>query len=80
VGWKTLRDAKATAEQAPREAATAQVKLLMQKPEIQKIARDAAAQVFQNGAKNHQEVYATGSENARPSRSDGTKISECRAS
>jgi flagellar basal body-associated protein FliL len=77
-GWRTLADAKATAEEAARgkatevattesrkvasdvalrvadkaatEAATAQVKLIMQDTRIQKLVRDTAVQIFREGA------------------------------
>ena len=49
-GWKSLQEIQSTAERAAREAATEQVKKIMQEPQIQKLAQDTAAQLFKEGA------------------------------
>jgi hypothetical protein len=50
LGWKTISDAKASAEAAAREAAKAKVEEVLKQPDVQKLVRETASDLFEKGA------------------------------
>jgi hypothetical protein len=49
VGWKTISDAKATAEEAARAAAKAKIAEVLQEHNIKKLVENTASDLFKNG-------------------------------
>lgn len=49
VGWKTISDAKASAEAVARDAAKAKVEEVLKQPDVQKLVRDTASELFAKG-------------------------------
>ena len=49
-GWKTISDAKATADEAARAAAKAKIAEVLQEQSVKKLVEETAAELFKNGA------------------------------
>jgi hypothetical protein len=50
LGWKTIRDVKASAAVAAREAAKAKVEEVLKQPDVQTLVRETANDLFEKGA------------------------------
>jgi hypothetical protein len=50
VGWKTISDAKITADEAARAAAKAKISEVLQEQNVKKLVADTASDLFKNGA------------------------------
>jgi hypothetical protein len=50
LGWKTISDVKVSAEVAAREAAKAKVEEVLKQPDVQKLVRETASDLFEKGA------------------------------
>jgi len=50
VGWKTISDAKATADEAARAAAKTKIAEVLQEQNVKKLVGDTAADLFRSGA------------------------------
>jgi hypothetical protein len=50
LGWRTISDVKASAEVVAREAAKAKVEEVLKQPDVQKLVRETASDLFEKGA------------------------------
>ena len=50
LGWKTISDVKASAEVTARETAKAKVEEVLKQPDVQKLVRETASDLFEKGA------------------------------
>jgi hypothetical protein len=50
LGWRTISDVKASAEVIAREAAKAKVEEVLRQPDVQKLVRETASDLFEKGA------------------------------